>query len=1623
VTTTKSEPGLRIMHGKVPAARLDLIEKIAARARSAERRAPLDTGEFVHAYYRGVSEEDLAARSHDNLAGAALRHLESAAARKPGESIVEVFNPDPDREGFSSPHTVILVTTDDMPFLVDSMGIVVNQCQLAVHFLAHPILAVRRDARGRLRGLAHDASPGGDGAISESWQLFEVDRETEPERLATLRERITTMLDDVRHATRDWKAMREKALAIAAELEESTPDAVGKPDVVEARELLEWMEDNHFTFLGYREYRLRRGRTNDVLEPLPETGLGILAPGRKRAPATRPTVLSGEIRDYAREKDLLIITKANTISTVHRATYLDYVSVKTFNAQGEVNGERRFLGLWTSTAYSRSPREIPVLRHKVQRVVSHFGLAPTSHDAKAVMHVLETYPRDELFQANVPDLIRIVRGIVNLYERQQVRLFVRRDAFRRFYSCMVYIPRDRYTTQVRQRIETIAREEFHGTAIESQVQLSDSVLARVMMLVRTNPGDAHRADIARIEQRFADAVRTWADGLKGALLATHEEAEALRLNSRYAQHFPPAYQADSTPQEAVADLVHLEALQGGQAALRMSLARDAQQSASKLHFRLFRRDTPIPISDVLPMMENLGLKVISERPYEIRLPGRDTLWIQDFELENRSGNAVDLDASGARLQDAFAAVWQGQADNDGVNRLVLAAGLTWRESMVLRAYSRYLVQTGLPFSQAYMEQVLSANAGISALLSRQFVTLFDPSLPSAQRTATLAEVQEKLADALDAVTSLDEDRILRAFAAAIGATLRTNYYQKDVSGDPKPYLSLKFDPEKVKDLPLPRPMFEVFVYSTRVEGVHLRKGKVARGGIRWSDRREDFRTEVLGLMKAQNVKNTVIVPVGAKGGFVPKRLPSGNREEVQREVVSCYQTFIRGLLDLADNISGSDVVPPADTVRRDPDDSYLVVAADKGTASFSDIANKISSEYGFWLGDAFASGGSAGYDHKKMAITSRGAWECVKRHFREIGIDTQTTDFTAFGIGDMSGDVFGNGMLRSPHIRLLAAFDHRHIFIDPDPDAAAGFAERQRLFNLPRSSWEDYDPKVISRGGGVHSRQAKSITLTDEVRKLLGIDAATATPNELIRAILRMPVDLFWNGGIGTYVKSSRETHADIGDRANDAVRINGNELRARVVGEGGNLGFSQLGRVEYALAGGRINTDFIDNSGGVNCSDVEVNIKILLNGLVQGGKLKRTERDKLLAEMTDEVAELVLRNNYLQGQAISTLEAHAAERFNEHMHVVRVLQQSGDLDRALEFLPGEEEVAERRKQRRGLTRPELAIVLAYSKIWLNSKLVHSNVPEDPYLSKELERYFPSPIVRRFRQYLPRHRLRREIIATATANSLVNRMGPVFALRAQEDTGAAPADIARAYTIAREVFGIRDLWTAIEGLDNKVAAATQYAMMYQTSRLLRHMTYWFLQNYPTDLEIEKAVSRFAPGVELLMSNLHTVLAGNDLRRYREAVAASVATGVPEMIAQRVAGLLPMNSALDLVEVAQQHDVPVELTAATYFLLGERLGLDWVRDQVEGLVSDGHWQAVARSTLRDNLYSLQRGLAAKVLASGKVKEAEPAVDGWLAGRRQQIDYLQQTFREMKNARTDFPTLSVALQAVRRLAEAR
>ncbi|HTX04398.1 MAG TPA: NAD-glutamate dehydrogenase [Steroidobacteraceae bacterium] len=1584
---------------------------------------------FLRAYFRGVGEEDLAERTPATLASAAQSHLELGWRRAPGQTLVRILNPDRARDGFESPHTLVQIVTDDRPFLVDSVGIAFGRAGLAMHLIIHPVLEVRRDARGRLVGLGAN---GDQPHQAESWELYEIDRQTDPAAIERLRRDIESTLTDVSLAVDDWRAMREHVRTLVADLKREPPPLPAE-EIAEACELLEWMEERHFVFLGYRYYRLERGIREDRLIAEARTGLGIL---RSRAAARRPaaTVLTGDIRARARERELLVLTKANSVSSVHRAEYLDYAGVKSFDARGRVIGEHRFLGLWTSSAYHRSPRDIPLLRRKVDRVIQYFGLDPHGHDGKAVLNVLETYPRDELFQASIEDLIRIARGVVNLYERRTVRLLARRDPYHRFYSCLVYVPRDRYNTEVRQRIEQIILEGFAGRTVESQVQISGSSHARVHVVVRTEPPGPRKVDIAAIERRIADAALTWTDRLREVLVAREGEAAGIALAARYRRAFPLAYEDDVAPADALADIGDLERLRSAPEAQRLSLHRPRQQRPARMHLKVVRLGEPVPISDLLPILENFGLRVIAERPYELAWPEGGAAWVQDFELEHRDGHAIDIGRIDARFKEALTMTWSGETENDGFNRLLLGADLTAREIIVLRAYCRYLLQTGVPFSQAYMERALAANPAIAAGLVRLFQARLDPAAqPAARRSKRTRAAKPQALDqasedisgqiraSLDAVASLDEDRILRAYLGLVQATLRTNFYRRDGDGAPLPYLSLKLDPAAIPDLPLPRPKFEIFVYSPRVEGVHLRMGYVARGGIRWSDRREDFRTEVLGLMKAQQVKNTLIVPVGAKGGFVPKRLPGGSREEVQAEVIGCYRTFIRGLLDLTDNIVGGRLVPPPQVVRRDGDDAYLVVAADKGTATFSDIANAVAAEYGFWLGDAFASGGSAGYDHKRLGITARGGWECVKRHFRELGIDIQKSAFTAAGIGDMSGDVFGNGMQLSRHIRLQAAFDHRHIFLDPNPNAAVSFAERQRLFDLPRSSWDDYERSRISKGGGVFPRNAKSVTLSPEARALLGLESASVTPTEIMRAILRMPVDLLWNGGIGTYVKAGRESNAEVGDRANDALRINGRELRAKVVGEGGNLGLTQRGRIEYALAGGRLNTDFIDNSAGVNTSDVEVNLKILLNPIVQAGGLTAGERNRLLAGMSGEVCELVLRNNYLQSEAISTLELQARPRMAEFQHLIRSLERSGELNRALEFLPTDDELAERRKAGAGLTRPELAILLAYSKIWLNNHLLDSDVPEDAYLSTELERYFPTPVRRRFARAISRHRLRREIIATATTNSLVNRMGPTFVPRAQEDTGAEPAQIARAYTAAREIFEIRAVWSRIEELDNRVPAQVQYAAAFETSRLLRHATYWLLARRRA-LKVDVAVAEFRAGVRELESRIGQVLCGSWREQFDQVRAQHLEAGLPADLAARVASLEANNASLDIVELAASQRIAVTEAARIYFEAGASTGLDWLRQQIDRLPVEGPWQATARTGLRDAALRLHRRLAEHVLSRSRGGSAQERVAAWQVAAGNDLAHWQRTLADMRAAgAADFATLTVGVESLRKLAE--
>jgi glutamate dehydrogenase len=1606
------------MPGTIPAERQHLIDAIARHTRRAkgDRPAALPLGEFVQRYYRGVGEDDLRWREPADFAASAATHLEFGRVRRRGEPLVRVFNPDPHTDGWASPSTVVEVVTDDMPFLVDSLAMVLDDAGLPIQIMVHPVLHVTRDGRGRVLRL--EDQPGKD-TVAESWQHVAVPRIGDEARIEALRRRILGTFEDVRLAVQDWPAMRDRAVEVAREITAGVP-GVRRQEEVEACEFLEWLADNHFTFLGYREYELERGRSVDRLVPVPRSGLGLLRSGNGR-PQPTATELTGELRRKAREVALLIVTKANSVSTVHRSTYLDYVGVKTFDRRGNVVGERRFIGLFTSSTYSTSPREIPLLRHKVQRVVDTFGISATSHDGKAIMHVLETFPRDELFQGSVPELVRTVRGIVNLYERRRVRVFLRRDPYHRFFSCMLYVPRDRYNTQVRERIERILIEEFDGVDLESQIQMSESALARLHMLVRTDPAREVSADVGRIEARITEALRTWADQLREELALQLPAAEADSLTAQFLNAFPGAYQEDVRPHDAIRDLQELAALQDVPGALGMEL-RPGDAARGTLHLRLYRRGDPVAMSDMLPLLENFDLRILNERPYRVAAANGARLWIQDLEVKHAGGRTLDPEQVGRRFEEAFFAVRNGHAESDGFNRLVLAAGLDWRQALVLRAVCRYLLQTGIAFSQKYMEEVLARNPDLASRLVWTFESRFDPDLKPSVRASQVAAFAEEVAEALDQVTSPDDDRILRAFRAVIMATLRTNHYQRGGSGEPKPYLSFKLDPKKLPDLPKPRPMFEIWVYSPRVEGVHLRMGKVARGGLRWSDRREDFRTEILGLMKAQNVKNTLIVPVGAKGGFVPKQLPAGaTREEVQREGTECYRWFIRGLLDLTDNVRGDEVLPPARTVRYDPDDPYLVVAADKGTATFSDTANALAAEYGFWLGDAFASGGSAGYDHKKMGITAKGAWECVRRHFRELGVDTQSHDFTVAGVGDMAGDVFGNGMLLSKHIRLVAAFNHQHVFIDPEPDPARSYTERKRLFDLPRSAWTDYDTKLISKGGGVFARNAKEIALSTQARALLGIETPKATPAEIIRAILKLPVDLLWNGGIGTYVKASWEANSAVGDRSNDAVRIDGRDLRCRVVGEGGNLGFSQLGRIEYSLRGGRINTDFVDNSGGVDCSDHEVNIKILLKTVQERTALTTAQRNQLLAQMTDDVARLVLRDNYLQSQAISLMQAKAPERLGEHAHFIRSLERDGMLDRALEFLPTADDIEDRRRAGQGLMRPELAIMVSYAKIALSTQLSQSDVPEDPYLSLELHRYFPERLAKKYGDLLGSHRLRREIIVTATTNSIVNRMGPTFVARTQQDTGADAATVARAYSIARESFEVRELWSAVEALDNRIASAVQYRMLHDTVGLIRQATYWLIQRHRATLGIEQQVARLRPGVRELARAPLQWLQGADRAAFELRAGELAKAGVPPDLTRRIAGCDALHSAPDIVELAESRRITVEAAARAYFGIGSHFGLDWLRSRIEDLDTEGHWHAVARGSLREALFEVHRTLAQGVLQGTRESDPGKAVEKWLERHKVAAEHARAVINDIRAQTTDvdFASLSVALQSVRRV----
>ncbi|WP_432042161.1 NAD-glutamate dehydrogenase [Streptomyces cadmiisoli] len=1637
------------MQTKLDEAKAELLERAARVAENSPVGGHLPTGTtehgtpdraavlaFLQRYYLHTAPEDLGDRDPVDIFGAAHSHYRLAENRPQGTANVRVHTPTVEENGWTCSHSVVEVVTDDMPFLVDSVTNELTRQGRGIHVVIHPQIVVRRDVTGKLIEVL-TAPPAGDlphDTHIESWIHVETDRETDRSDLKQITADLLRVLSDVREAVEDWSKMRDASLRIAEELP-GEPIAADLPEqeIEEARELLRWLSADHFTFLGYREYELR---DDDSLAAVAGTGLGILRsdPHHENGEAhpVSPSFerLPADARAKAREHKLLVLTKANSRATVHRPSYLDYIGVKRFDEQGNVVGERRFLGLFSSAAYTESVRRVPVIRRKVDEVLKRAGFSPNSHDGRDLLQILETYPRDELFQTPVDELQSIVTSVLYLQERRRLRLYLRQDEYGRYYSALVYLPRDRYTTGVRLRIIDILKEELDGTSVDFTAWNTESILSRLHFVVRVPQGtelpQLSDADKERIEARLVEAARSWADGFAEALNAEFGEERAAELLRRY-NAFQEGYKADHSPRAAVADLAQIERLTEDKN-FALSLYEPVGAAPDERRFKIYRRGDAVSLSAVLPVLNRLGVEVMDERPYELRCSDRSVSWIYDFGLRmpKAQNNSVDYlgDDARERFQEAFAASWTGKAENDGFNALVLSAGLTWRQAMVLRAYAKYLRQAGSTFSQDYMEDTLRNNVHTTRLL----VSLFEARMSPDRQSAGLEIVDallEELDAALDQVASLDEDRILRSFLTVIKATLRTNFFQDARAGQPHEYVSMKFDPQVIPDLPAPRPAFEIWVYSPRVEGVHLRFGKVARGGLRWSDRREDFRTEILGLVKAQMVKNTVIVPVGAKGGFVAKQLPdpSVDRDAWLAEGIASYQTFISALLDITDNMVAGEVVPPADVVRHDEDDTYLVVAADKGTATFSDIANEVAQKYNFWLGDAFASGGSAGYDHKAMGITARGAWESVKRHFRELGVDTQVEDFTVVGIGDMSGDVFGNGMLLSEHIRLVAAFDHRHIFIDPNPDAATSYAERRRLFELPRSSWADYNTDLLSAGGGVFPRTAKAIPVNSHIRAALGIDSGVTklTPADLMQVILKAPVDLLWNGGIGTYVKASTESNADVGDKANDAIRVDGQDLRVKVVGEGGNLGLTQLGRIEFARHGGRINNDAIDNSAGVDTSDHEVNIKILLNSLVTDGDMTVKQRNRLLAEMTDEVGRLVLRNNYAQNVAIANALAQSKDMLHAQQRYLRHLVREGHLDRALEFLPTDRQIRERLGQAQGLTGPETAVLLAYTKITVAEELLHTSLPDDPYLRGLLYAYFPSALREQFAEHVDNHPLRREITTTVLVNDTVNTGGTTYLHRLREETGASLEEIVRAQTAARAIFRSAQVWDGVETLDNEVEATLQTRIRLHSRRLVERGTRWLLNNRPQPLQLAETVEFFAERVEQVWAQLPKLMRGADLEWWQKIHDELTGAGVTDELATRVAGFSSAFPALDIVSVADRMGKEPLEVAEVYYDLADRLRITQLMDRIIELPRADRWQSMARAAIREDLYAAHAAVTAEVLAVGNGSSTpEQRFKGWEEKNAPILSRARATLEEIQGSEAfDLANLSVAMRTMRTL----
>jgi glutamate dehydrogenase len=1568
--------------------------------------------EFGRRLFNDISLDDLEHRNDSDLYGATLSLWNVFSTYDGKRPYVKVFNPEIDKHGWHSTHTIVEIILNDLPFLVDSIRMALSRLGITAHLLLHQPISVARDANKNFTGFSHKGQQS--KLHKETIFLIEVDRLASKDDIKALTEELHSVIDEVSLSVGDWQLMRDQLDEISVAFANADmPCSDGSKQ--EALRFIEWLNDHNFTLMGYRYYNVKAIEGDHRWIPENKTSLGLM----KNSISERERLLS-KLPASAREEALsahpLILTKTNSRSRVHRPAYMDYVGIKEFDAKGQVIGEHRFVGLYSSSFYNSSARDIPVLASKINRICEASGFEPDTHSFKAFVNIVETYPRDELIQTPEDEMANIVRGIIQMQERGITRLFIRKDVFGRFFSCMVYVPRELYNTQLRTETQSLLKRSFDAEGeVEFTTFFSESVYARTHYIARVKNNNTE-FDVKEIEQNITELSKTWSERLGLAIKASVGEANGKALEQRYVKAFSRSYMEQSLPSAALVDIEKMEGLSDTHR-LDMLFYRPQEEAADSdiVKLKLFHLNEPIHLSDVLPMLENFGLRVIDESPYKIHCSDDSIRWIMDFTMLHKSSHSLDMDQAQSLFQEAFAKVWDNQLEDDGFNRLILGGGLPGRKVTILRAYAKYMRQTGSSFSRDYIANTLANYPYIADLLIQCFEAKLNPKVKRSEKKQE--KLAEEIATQLDNVSNLDDDRIIRRYLDMIKATVRTNFYQPDETGAEKPYVSFKLKPDTIPDMPLPLPKFEIFVYSPRVEGVHLRGGKVARGGLRWSDRQEDFRTEILGLVKAQQVKNTVIVPVGAKGGFVCKQQKANaSRQEIFVEGQECYRIFIRSLLDITDNIIDGEIVPPKDVVRLDEDDPYLVVAADKGTATFSDIANGISQEYNFWLGDAFASGGSIGYDHKKMGITARGAWESVKRHFREIGIDCQTTDFTCVGIGDMAGDVFGNGMLLSKHTKLVAAFNHLHIFFDPEPDVTLSYKERKRLFEDPSLSWADYDTSIISQGGGIFNRSAKSIKLTPEMKKCLGTRLQSMPPNDLINAILKMPVDLIWNGGIGTYVKSSKETHTVVGDRANDSLRVNGNEIQAKIIGEGGNLGLTQLGRIEYAANGGRVNTDFIDNVGGVDCSDNEVNIKILLNALVNNGDLTLKQRNILLHEMTEDVGNLVIEDCYRQTQSISITERGGVHLLKEQLRFIHSLERDGSLNRELEFILSDDEVSERLAMDKGFTRPELSVLIAYGKMVLKDLLNIPEITDNPYHADLLIQAFPPILREKFATQMQDHPLRGEIIATKLTNNMVNDMGLNFVFRMQDETGAEVSEIANAYSIVKGVYNIAELWHEINGLDNKISAELQLHMLEGVRRIMRRGTRWFLRHGDQGMGIADTISQYRNEFDHLSVNLKNYLVEEEYKQLDDEAKAMIEQGVPKGIAYKVASFSNLFSVMDIAQIVQSGGHDTDVTARLYFQLGSQLELHWFLEQINNQTAANHWQALARASYREELDWQQRSITANLLStSGKETDTNVILSQWMENNQVLINRWNHMMAEFRTSSThEFAKFSVALR---------